>query len=248
MRVLGQADWRGQEQAAILLTQLDHKPAADRFVELLSAARPEAFITAAWGLRRLAVRETLQPVLEYLQRTREQLRTSTLVGRRVITLDPFDLQLCQLCQFLGKSRYRPADGVLRLMVPRLKLPGSAAYLGDETRAATIWALGFIHEGKPVPEVDQALVGRLTDIGGMLGNEEPLVRRMCAISLGRMKAKETLPVLERFCTAQKATADQVNNACGWAIEQLTGRKMGPPGTMEGALPFLTGWLNAVEPKK
>src|SRR5205085_256961 len=55
LRVLGGRQWRGLEQAAVLLTQLDHKPAAKRFVELLPFDRPEVSVTVAWGLRRLAV-------------------------------------------------------------------------------------------------------------------------------------------------------------------------------------------------
>jgi HEAT repeat protein len=252
-RVLGESDWRGQEQAVILLAQLDHKRAADRLVVLLGADRSDVFVAAGWGLRRLAVRETLGPVFEYVRRTREQLKNGQYVGHRT-SLDAFDIQLCQLCQFLGKARYRPADELLQAMVERLRLTGKTAYLGEETRAAAIWALGFIHEGKPVPALvhalaDPAPVGRLTDVGiPFRGDETPSVRRMAALTLGRMKAKETLPTLRRYYDGRAGT-NQVSNACGWAIERITGEKMLPPaGPVEMSPPSLTTWLNAVEEKK
>src|SRR4029077_8544013 len=43
-RVLAMRQWRGLEQATILLTWLDYKPAAGRLVELLRFDRPEVFV------------------------------------------------------------------------------------------------------------------------------------------------------------------------------------------------------------
>ena len=56
---------RGLEQAALLLAKLDHKPAADRLVELLKDSRAEVAITAAWALRVLAEPKSLPKVLDY---------------------------------------------------------------------------------------------------------------------------------------------------------------------------------------
>src|SRR5262249_2235711 len=67
MRGLDSEGGRGQEQATLLLTQLDHKQAVGQFVKLLKAERPEVLVTAAWGLRKLAVKDTLAPVLEYAE-------------------------------------------------------------------------------------------------------------------------------------------------------------------------------------
>ena len=57
---LATKQWRAQEQAAILLADLGHRPAGARLAELLSADRPEVFVTAAWaaapGRRRLRCR------------------------------------------------------------------------------------------------------------------------------------------------------------------------------------------------
>src|SRR5439155_22139904 len=65
-RMLATRQWRGLEQAAILLTQLDHKPAAKRFVSLLTFDRPEVYVAAAWGLRKLAIPETLPDVTKHV--------------------------------------------------------------------------------------------------------------------------------------------------------------------------------------
>ncbi len=42
----------------------------------------------------------------------------------------------------------------------------------------------------------------------------------------MKAREALGTLRRFYQQKKPSLDPVNNACGWAIEQLTGEKVPP----------------------
>jgi HEAT repeat protein len=219
MRVVAAPGWRGQEQAMILLTQLDHKPVAGRLVELLQANRAEVFVAAAWCLRKLAVRDTLPAVLAYFE-----LRPRA--GRHDVPGEAIDQQFCQLAQFLGQGRHRPAETALRHFIPR-----AAAQSGQETRTASIWALGLIHEGKAVPELVQAFEGRLKDVNTPGGDEDYRVRWMSAVALGRMKAKDALGTLRRFYSARKPSLDPVNNACGWAIEQLTGEAMPPAGTVE-----------------
>ena len=63
-------------------------------------------------------------------------------------------------------------------------------------------------------------------------EDLRVRRMVAITLGRMRAKETLPSLRRHFPDGEPSPNMVNNACGWAIGQITGEAMPPPRTFEG----------------
>jgi HEAT repeat protein len=102
--------------------------------------------------------------------------------------------------------------------------------GVETRAAAAWALGFISEGKPNPDLIGLLEARLTDNNpGPGGMEDDRVRQMAAVSLGRIKAKDSLPTLRRFYEG-KPTLQTVNNACGWAIEQITGEPVPTPGTI------------------
>ncbi len=212
-RALAGADWRGREQAAILYAQLDHKPAALKLTAVLSDERPEAAIAAAWGLRVLAVPETLPNSLAHFV-------------RHTAKPDPpewRDRQLGHLAQQMGQARYTLADTSLRVVVP----PNNRS--GVHTRAAASWALGLIHEGKPVPELAATLAGRVSAVRPFDVELEP-VRTMCAISLARMKAAEQLPTLRTFYTDGKPSFNKVNNACAWAIEQLTGEKVPPPGEL------------------
>jgi hypothetical protein len=64
--------------------------------------------------------------------------------------------------------------------------------------------------------------------------------MSAVSLGRMKARASLDTLRRFYVTLPPNLDPVHNACGWAIEQITGEKVPPAGTMEFSMErwFLT----------
>ncbi|HKA07434.1 MAG TPA: hypothetical protein VKD71_09270, partial [Gemmataceae bacterium] len=227
-RLLNATDWRGLEQSAILLAELDHKPAAKRLLGLLPNERAEVFVAAAWGLRRLAVPETLPPVFEFFE---GQWRLMQKVGSsagRTSGPERVDVQLSHLAQFLGQGRYRPADAVLRRLIPP-SIGQNVNPAGHETRAAAIWALGYIHEGKPVPELSQALFGRLTAVGP-IDLEDIRVRRMSAISLGRMQAVDLLGTLRGFYSG-KPNLDVVNNAVGWAIEQMTGEKVPPAETIE-----------------
>jgi HEAT repeat protein len=221
-RMLATRKWRGLEQATILLALLDHKPSAQRFVELLAFDRPEVAVTAAWGLHRLDVPETLPGVLTYVEKAQKR----PVDARRVP--DPrdkigvmMDHQLSQLNQFLGRQKYAEADGVLRRYIPR-----RADNSWPECRAAAIWALGRIHEGKPDADLAALFEQRLNDTR-TLPPENDQVRIMAAVGLGRLKAENALPSLRGACPDFAPSLNAVSNACGWAIEQITGEAMPPP---------------------
>jgi HEAT repeat protein len=181
-RILAGESWRGLEQAAILLTQLNRKEAAERLVALLPFKRSEVAVAAAWGLRKLNVAETLPGVTKYVEGA---------LGHRpgaFRTPDPSDFtgtmlehQLSQLNQFLGQQKYEKAEGALRAFIPR-RSDNSWA----EARAAAIWALGMIHDGKPDADLAGKLEERLNDTGSR-PPEDPRVRRMSAIALARLQA-------------------------------------------------------------
>jgi len=215
--------WRGLEQATILLTQLDRKPAAARLVELLSFERPEVSLSAAWGLRKLAVPETLPGVAAYVenQLKRPPDPQGSLAGIR-------DHVLSQLNQFLGQQTYRPADALLRRFIPK----NMNARTGPESRAAALWALGLIHEGRTVDSLAVAAEARLHDTNSM-PPEDLRVRRMSALLLGRLKAKKAVDSLRQYYTVREPSDDTVSNACGWALEQITGEVVPPPKTVRKA---------------
>lgn len=227
-------DWRGQEQAAILLGQLDHKPAATRLVELLTTGRSEVAVAVGWGLRRLAVPEALPAALAHMQaRHKALLASGVTAGLSGVTPEALDRQLSHLAQFIGQARYRPADAELRSLVPRLLRPGMPpvfAPVGVETRAAAAWALGLLHEGKPDASVASLVEGRLNG-DGPVGADDPRVRRMAAVSLARLGAKQSLPVVRQLANGTKPSTDVGDNACRWAVGQLTKEPVPAPGTVE-----------------
>jgi HEAT repeat protein len=218
-RLLASQRWRALEQAAILLTVLDHKPAAARLVELLQFERPEVFVTAAWGLRKLAIPETLPSQLREIERRWQQsLGPEAMPARPMI-----DLQVAQLAQSLGQARYAPAGPILTRFVPK------QFNIGRECRAAAIWALGRIHEEHPSAPLIRALIERLTDESRFVV-EDLGVRRMSAIALGRMKAEEAVDSLKHYYPG-KLSVDPFPNACGWALEQITGEQLPTSGTAD-----------------
>lgn len=217
-RVLSADDWRGKEQASYLLTQLDHKPAVDRLIQLLRDERPEAAIAAAWGLRVLAVPTTYPKVLQHIQ---QHYVKGMIPEWR-------DQQISQLVQLLGYAKYQPAHDTFKSIVP----PREPSIGFVQTRAAAAWALGFLYEGKPNAEIGAMLNARInaimpTDV------EHEIVRTMCIVSLGRMKQVDKLETLRRFFAVKKPSFYIVSNACGWSIEQLTGEKMPAPGIEEAS---------------
>ena len=54
----------------------------------------------------------------------------------------------------------------------------------------------------------------------------VVFALCAISLGRMQAESALPTLRKYAALQGPNS-RVGQACGWAIEQLTGEPPAKP---------------------
>ena len=217
-RMLATSQWRALEQAIILLTQLDHKAAGLRFVELLKHERPEVFVTAAWGLRKLAVPEhlpALQRVIEW--RLKELPRVHTAAAWAAI-----DLQMVQLAQALGRGRYRPAEPLLRRFVS----PGGG--VGNESRAAAIWALGFIHEKAAPPDLVQELIERMAAMQSLIP-EDRRVGQMSAASLGRMRARAAEDTLRSFYTGALSN-DTISNVSGWALQQITGEPL-KPGAVE-----------------
>jgi hypothetical protein len=188
-------------------------------VELLKFDRPEVFITAAWGLRRLAVLETLPRVLSYVE-------TATTGPRgKVAFFTETDYQVSQLNQFLGQQKYELAEPVLRRFIPRTNRAQ-----GPEGRAAAIWALGLIDEGKAGAAFATELVARLEDDHSIPPEALP-VRLMSAITLGRLRAKEALPSLRKYFRDREPSMDPINNASGWAIAQTTGETVPPPKTIQ-----------------
>jgi HEAT repeat protein len=236
-RALEGTDWRGHEQGALLAAELDHKPMAKRIVELLPSDQTQTVVAAGWALRKLAVPATLPPILEYLKgQYRRILDAGPDGGRPSLATGALDLQLSQLCQLMGQAKYLEAKSLFRQWIP-INLPvtkkgelPAATPLGAETRAAAFWAMGKWQESQPDAELVRSFMARLGAVNP--GDVEvQRVRTMAAIGLGRMKATAALPALREYYFAKQLSLDPVNNACGWAIEQITGEKLPREGVVE-----------------
>lgn len=205
-RQLAGRSWRALEQAAMILVALEQKDIAGRLTELLDFDRPEVYIAAAWGLRRLAVPATAKALLAKAERLRDLQMVNHSTREQ-------DRQFCHLAEALGLLRLAEAEPLLRQFVPKNMM------LSPGVRGAAIWALGYIRADRPEPQLTRQLAERVADVMGVLP-EAPEVRAMSAITLGRMKAREALPVLRKFSGGPKV-AEPTQYACGWAIHRITG---------------------------
>jgi len=205
--VLTGAGWRGQEQAIQLLVTLDDKTIVDRLLELLESQRPEVHATAAWALCQLNVPETVERIFAVFERK----TSSWAAGEPCVSGTA--VQLSHLAQALGRMKYTAADKVLRQYIPK-NGPFDAI-----TRAAAVWALGHLHGDQVDGQLAGQLRARMMDVNSDVP-EEPIVRRMAAIALGRMKADSTLPSL-RVTLERDSVQLATGLSAAWAIKQLTG---------------------------
>lgn len=224
MDTIGSENWRGIEQALLILVALDHKRAAARCVELLRFERPEVRVTAAWALRKLAVRSTLQPALEHARRVSHQ------DAEPKYDFGASDRQVAHLFEAFCQMEYVEAEPLMRQYIPKASHPVLS-------RAAAIWALGHFHSGDLDAELAKLLRERLTDVENQTDPESTEVGRMAAISLGRMKDEAALPKLRYFLDNYSVNSE-LGYACGWAMQQITGE---PPPKQKTRIINEIGWF-------
>ncbi len=128
MDVLKQDQWRGCEQAAVVLARMDHKGCGTRMVELLGHQRGEVQVATAWGLKQLKIAELLPDMLDHAQSVYDGFRSGQL-NRDV--LGP-SLQMAHLFIAFGDQRYHQADPLMRKYLPK------DFSLGDHSRPAAAW--------------------------------------------------------------------------------------------------------------
>jgi HEAT repeat protein len=212
MEMLAGQSWRGLEQAGLLLAALDHKPAADRFVALLDFPRPEVAIVAAWGLKQLAVPETLPAMLDKSRRNTD---------RRKSAASPpgMDDQTAHLLEAFGRMNCAAAEPLLREYVPK------NFNMGQLSRSAAIWSLGLLHAGGSDEGLASQLAERASDIFSM-PPELILVQTMSIVSIGRMRAVSQAPVLRRLAGPQ-VRPTRLGLSLRWALMELTGEQIPEP---------------------
>lgn len=243
IRALGGHDWRGQEQAALLLAALDRKEVAPRLVELLESDRDEVMIATAWALRMLAVPETAPAITDKVRRQSE---------RETYSLHGPTHQVAHLCEALGQLRYTPAIPVLRIYVPKTQK------YNERSRSGAIWGLSRMFEDAaappsptPLPESDRRLaeelaaqfMGRVRESSGM-PPEWPMVRRVSALAIGRMRAASQIPGLKEMIGTE-VDSEPIDLAMRWSVLRISGENLpiALPASAER-----TGWFMEPAPTK
>jgi HEAT repeat protein len=211
-RLLSGTQWRALEQAIYLVEYLRFQPATRQVVQLLQFERPEVFVAAAWCLRKLALPATYAAQLQEIDRRWQQAGTRDIrYPRRQV-----GEQLAQLCESMGQAKYAAAIPALERFLPK----STTKRVGSPARVAAIWSLGILQQKESPEKLVTDLVARLTDLEP-LDPENTDVRTMCAISLGRMKAEAAADDLQS-CFPRRMSTALLPNACGWALEQITGK--------------------------
>ncbi|MBI2478239.1 MAG: hypothetical protein HYV60_06235 [Planctomycetia bacterium] len=165
-------------------------------------------MTAAWGLRRLAVAETLPAMLVQAEQQTKLIVDNTCDPRYVTAID---LQLSQLFQAFGERGYGEAESLMRKYISK------TLFYSGQVRPAAVWAIGKLNHGKVDEELAKLLAARLADIMSMQPEADG-VRRMSAIGIGRMRAESQLKALREFVGEAPGITGQ---ACAWSIERMTG---------------------------
>ncbi len=241
---------RGIAQAAIVVGRLDHKPAADRLVELLNHQAPDVSIAVAWSLRRLAVASTAEPILRHLTAETEK----SLIEIPIKSNPDLNIRWNlyerhkHLIEAMGVLRYAAADSLLRQFLPVPPNPPVGHQFfwihcthRSELRTRAIWALGQIHTAELPEDLVRLLIARLQD-----QNEVPHVASLSALSLGRAKVAAAEPVFSTFYSpemrySEKAPAQSIlAMACRRALESITGQPL-PPLEVDPYWTYKTGWF-------
>lgn len=207
MIVLSGDRWQGQEQAAMIIGTLDHKPAAKRLVQLLDSSRPEVMIHTAWALRKLAVPETIPGIVDKIQRQ--------TIERKQRTIPGVDEQVAHLFEACGLMHVMDAEPLMQKYIAKDRSM-------DSSRSAAIWALGHLYLETPENPVAKDLTSRVLDDDPQ-NPENPYIKEVSVVALARMQAKQHAGELrETIAGFNNPTA--LGLATHWAVKELTGEEL------------------------
>ncbi len=221
-------EWRSLEQAALVLGTLREESVAERLLELAVSKQTEVRVAALVALRRIDDPKTLPRQLVRARKLAALLQEAYRLGKTAEELAKSrasDEELAQLLQTFGLKRYAEAEPFL------ISCMAANSDVGEPSRAAAAWALGFLHAGGPDAATSTACQNVVKE-----QNERSLVRQMAAVTLGRMRDATAKALLKE--RAEKE-ANAVGEACRWAYAAMTGETLAPrPGVVSGGelLPF------------
>ncbi|XZE53335.1 hypothetical protein SH139x_005071 [Planctomycetaceae bacterium SH139] len=220
--VLAADDWRGLEQAILMLTKLEVRDAVDRYFELLDHPRAAVQITAAWSLKTLAIEAWMPRMNQAMEKMGRDLDSAW---------DPDRTQtFTHLVEAMGMMRHKPAEAFLVELIPK-----GVPYL-PLCRTAAVWSIGFLQEGAIDPGIRDQLEGRLADANST-PPESNEVRAFSAVALGRMKSNESLEMLARWQRVE-GSSNFVGRRCAWAVREINGTPIPP---LEQKSRTVAGWF-------
>ena len=211
--------WRSLEQAMIVLTELRHRAIKRRLVELIDHRRDEVQVTAGWAIKHLFEPDDAAEVLELARRVTAEIDSGSVASIRS------DVQ-AHLFEALGKLNHRPAVEDLKGLI-RKDSPYAV-----ESRAAAIWALGFLLQAPADATLIRSLEARLADVESV-PPEYDEVRAAAAIALGRIADPDSLPELRAWYRSDGPNR-LVGRSSGWSVMRLTGEQLPPAEPLLGTV--------------
>ena len=211
LEILAGENWRGQEQASLLLGELEHRPAVARLIELLESGRKEVMISSAWALRKIADPQSTASLIDKIRRQTEL--------RKNKNSEEIDLQVAHLFEACGQIRAKDAEAIMMEYVPK------DLVMGEQSRSAAVWALGKIHQGVVNESLGVKLMERIND-PSMLPPESNRLKDQAIIALGRMKAASYAPDFKR-ALVEETPNDRTSLSKRWAVREMTGEEFPDP---------------------
>lgn len=220
--VLQADEWRGIEQALILLTKLQQRESRQRIFQLLDHDRGEVMETAAWSIKELAQPDWSEQSLAALQQQLERFNDEfTYASADTLT---------HLVEAMGTLQMQESLDLLRTFVPK------DAPFTPTIRSAAVWAIGEVLQDQPQPDVVSELESRLNDANPILP-EADSVRGLAAVSLGKMQSQGSMEYLVEWREVHGLNSF-VGRRSAWAIYKLTGE---PVGEVPTSTSNLGGWF-------
>jgi HEAT repeat protein len=248
LKRLTTAEPRGCQQAILLTVAFRHEAAVDRLIPLLENRTAEVGVTAAWALRRLAVPSSATAIQKWVAEQINKNPQSLSAAEKAAYLEAFPTtvrQLDHLIEALGVLKHEPAAPLLKQFLG--KIPPAPKKKGNDPdpitwqpslREAAAWSMGRIFADSPRPEWSKLLHGVLDNIETKPPEKYDSVRAMAALSLGRMKARDEVPLLNKM-VVDKSQPAEVAFACSWALGQITGEQKPFPPKVEEV--WQHGWF-------
>jgi hypothetical protein len=199
-------DWKGMEQAIILLAELRDASKCERLLELFDHPQAEVHMHAAWALRDLS---QPGPLLDRIREKAFSLTDSLEKGTRTFGKSEI-IMLSLTLETFGRHKHEPALAILEKYIPKNDFK-----MGNLARCSAIWSIGQIRKNSNDPDLRAKLRERIKD----LPPDKPenyLVRFSCILALGEFGFEDSWEVIEQYSGSPPGP---LGHAGIWAKEQI-----------------------------